>query len=119
MGIGLILPEMILLALLDPSQQFSGTYKYIGGNGGCSDTSLLSVTIITNGSAGNDAQVNVCASTDLFAFLQGNPTAGGTWLDPSGNVFTNPLDPANDPAGMYTYIVNSSGCSDTSYTSLS
>ena len=45
------------------------------------------------------------APTSLFAALGGGPDAGGTWTDPNGNAHSGTVDPANDPAGVYTYMI--------------
>lgn len=58
--------------------------------------------------AGLPASIAVCddgAPVDLFTQLGGTPDLGGTWTDPNGVPFTNPLDPATGSSGAYTYSV--------------
>ncbi|MES2647965.1 MAG: GEVED domain-containing protein [Bacteroidota bacterium] len=79
----------------------SGSYSVTGTNSiGCSNTSQ-SIEVVAAGtplSAGANGTLSLCegttlTTTQLFAALSGNPTAGGTW------------SPVLAGAGTYTYTV--------------
>ncbi|MFT3884118.1 MAG: hypothetical protein QM724_01430 [Flavobacteriales bacterium] len=69
----------------------------------------VSITTVTGGgtpNAGTNGTLPLCATagaTSLFAHLGGTPDAGGTWLDPGGTPRGDLINPATDPAGVYTY----------------
>ncbi|MBL7952808.1 MAG: gliding motility-associated C-terminal domain-containing protein [Flavobacteriales bacterium] len=93
----------------DPSAQYAGTLTYLlTVPPPCvNDTSLVVVTIVQASDAGEDATTASCAdggAIDLFATLNGEPDAGGTWSGPSG--LTNAMFvPGSSEAGTYSYTV--------------
>ncbi|MCB0794002.1 MAG: PKD domain-containing protein, partial [Flavobacteriales bacterium] len=96
--------------LLDPASDPAGVYTYsVAGTAPCpSDAATVTVTINTPPDPGTDGSVALCttdAAVDLFTLLGGTPDAGGGWTDPNGDAFGGLLDPASDPAGVYTYSV--------------
>jgi gliding motility-associated-like protein len=92
------------------------TTIYTVGTGNCTDSVELTVTVLENPDAGQDATVNLeedaTATVDLFDELGGTPDAGGTWTFDGDDVDAT-FDPATDAEGVYTYTVTSeNGCSD-------
>jgi hypothetical protein len=64
--------------------------------------------------AGTDGTARLCsnqAAVDLFTYLQGTPSVGGTWTGPSALV-NGMFDPAVHLAGTYKYEVNNVDCVD-------
>ncbi len=81
-------------------------------DGSCTETYEIELDV-TEVNPGEDAELDICEvddAVDLFTILGGNPDANGTWTDPSGAAFTNPFNPAQDPAGEYTYTVSEGNC---------
>jgi len=73
------------------------------------------VTVTSPPFAGNNASLELCADevpVSLFELLGGNPTAGGSWIDPNGNDFSGTLDPDVALSGTYTYTVFGGLCPD-------
>ncbi len=67
-----------------------------------------SASILTGPDAGSDATATFCrndASVALLPLLGGTPDVGGSWTRPGGAAHSGTLDPATDPAGVYTYTV--------------
>lgn len=96
--------------ILDPAVDISGTYSYILGNGSpCPTVGLVDVTISNTPDPGTPGAGTYCADNaivDLFTLLGGTPQGGGTWADPNNAAHTGLMDPAIDPAGIYTYTIN-------------
>ncbi|UZH54308.1 gliding motility-associated C-terminal domain-containing protein [Salinimicrobium tongyeongense] len=92
------------------------TTTYTVGTGQCTDSAVLTVTVLENPNAGENATVNLeedaTETVDLFAELGGSPETGGTWTF-EGDEVDATFDPATDAEGVYTYTVTSdNGCSD-------
>ncbi len=86
---------------------------YPEGHPLCVTTDQVTVTVTEPGEAGDDAVLDICADgapVDLFPLLGPNADAGGTWLDPSGNVVTMPYDPATMAEGDYEYQIGAIDC---------
>ncbi|MBL7965024.1 MAG: PKD domain-containing protein [Flavobacteriales bacterium] len=85
---------------------------------GCADTLQMAVTVSEPADAGLDGLVRVCPNAplvDLFAQLGGSPFPAGQWSGPGGSPSNGWWNPALDPTGFYSYVVQaSSGCPDTS-----
>ena len=104
----------------------TGVFTYYAEvTGGCSPVTLVDdVTIIFDVSccdyAGDDNTINVCITDspfNLFSILNNNPSPGGIWEDQLGNSISSTFDPANDPGGIYNYIIpaTSTCLSDTAF----
>ncbi|MFT6354091.1 MAG: hypothetical protein ACJAXD_001076, partial [Cryomorphaceae bacterium] len=98
----------------NPATAGSGNYTYTATNSCGSDDVTIFISIETSPNAGNSGPLVVCdngtVSIDLFASLGAGVTTGGTWTGPAGWTLTggNPIfDPTSDPAGAYTYTVQS------------
>lgn len=68
---------------------------------------------VTKTNPGTDGTLVVCETNqavDLFTKLNGSPESGGSWKDPAGNPFTNPLDPATAASGDYVYTLKKGVC---------
>ena len=94
----------------DPVTDVPGAYVYtVAGMAPCPDAqAVVTVTVNLAADAGQDAQLALCDNAAPVVLLQqlgGAPDPGGTWADPNGNAHGGTLDPANDPAGAYTYTV--------------
>ncbi|MBK9195941.1 MAG: hypothetical protein IPO17_13400 [Flavobacteriales bacterium] len=94
----------------DPAVDAPGIYTYtVNGIAPCANaTATVTVTENTAPSAGSNSSVVLCdqaAPSNLFNALAGAPTAGGTWTAPGGAGHSGTVDPAVDPAGVYTYVV--------------
>ncbi|TNE75125.1 MAG: T9SS type B sorting domain-containing protein, partial [Bacteroidetes bacterium] len=81
----------------------------------CASTDDILVSISATPNPGADNQLEVCSSgnpVDLFPLLGPGASTNGSWLDPSGNPINMPYDPVTMPIGIYTYFVDSNGCTD-------
>ncbi len=64
-------------------------------------------------SAGIDNAILVCPQAPTFALLDslgGEPSSGGTWTTPDGNVHSGNFLASTDPAGVYGYEVGEGEC---------
>ncbi len=108
--------------IIDPTMTLTGTETltlsvYPTGHPLCVVTDDITITLSAIPDAGIDASASFCSSgtpSDLFPFLGPTADPTGNWEDPAGNTVTMPYDPATMPAGIYMYIVDASGCIDTS-----
>lgn len=96
--------------VFDPAIHAVGTYVYtVQGQSPCpSGSASVTVTVISEPDAGQDATTTLCSTSstvDLFNILGGTPGAGGTWTTPTGAAFNGQLDPTIHPAGNYTYQI--------------
>ncbi|HQV74178.1 MAG TPA: gliding motility-associated C-terminal domain-containing protein [Flavobacteriales bacterium] len=95
-----------------------GVYELIvQNNGGCGDTALVTLDIVTGPMLGADQSMNICpgGSADLTALYNSNGDTEA-WSF-GGAVFTTPTM-ATD-AGVYTLVVtNATGCTDTAMVTL-
>ncbi|MEE3037492.1 MAG: hypothetical protein VX344_03630, partial [Bacteroidota bacterium] len=92
------------------NESSSGNYNYItyGLNPNCNDTSTLNLTINALPNAGVEGLRLVCSGDlefSLFNELNGNPDAGGIWLNPNSVQVSDSFDPATSPVGEYTYFL--------------
>lgn len=90
-------------SIFNPSIDPSGTYIYtIIGLGSCANSQASLQITVTNGpNAGTNGTADFCSiPADLFTFLGGNPTSGGTWAPALVGGIYNPA--VNNP-GIYTY----------------
>ncbi|NJW55638.1 hypothetical protein, partial [Salinimicrobium oceani] len=90
---------------------------YTIGTGNCLDSVELTVTVVENLLAGENATVNLTDEDteifDLFDELGGTPDEGGIWTDAEGNEIDGSFDPTTDEAGVFTYtIVSDNECED-------
>ncbi|XLS30176.1 gliding motility-associated C-terminal domain-containing protein [Flavobacteriaceae bacterium M23B6Z8] len=96
--------------VFDPAVDTAGTYTYtVAPTSPCtnSDTATIIVNVEQAPFAGNDANVTICendAPVDLTTLLGGSPDTGGVW-SPALTSGTGVFDPAQDPAGTYTYTL--------------
>ncbi|MFK7814663.1 MAG: gliding motility-associated C-terminal domain-containing protein [Maribacter sp.] len=95
--------------VFDPAVDIAGAYTYtLDPTATCpGDESIVTVSIIPQPVAGDDAATEICsndAPIDLFTIIGGTPDAGGTW-SPALASGTGVFDPAVDPDGNYTYTV--------------
>ncbi|MFD2518155.1 T9SS type B sorting domain-containing protein [Salinimicrobium flavum] len=93
------------------------TTIYTVGEGNCTDSAELTVTVLDYLSAGENATVNLeeddTEEVDLFDALGGTPAEGGVWTDADGETVDGTFDPTTDAEGTYTYTVTSdNGCVD-------
>ena len=96
--------------VFDPSIDNAGVYTYtIPATANCSEiSSTVSVAVVLNQNAGEDANIEICendAPVDLFTFINGNPDLAGTWT-PTLTSGSGVFDPSIDTAGEYTYTIN-------------
>ncbi len=100
--------------MFNPLTDPAGVYAYIVDNGACpADSSFITVNVLVGPYAGTDSTITVCANDlpfDMFTYVGNNPDVGGTWEDPNNTPMGNMFDPAINPAGAYTYIVNGGQC---------
>ena len=93
------------------------TTVYTIGTGNCLDSVELTVTVLENLLAGENATVTLTEDdteiVDLFDELGGTPDEDGTWTDAEGNEVDGLFDPTTDEAGVFTYsVVSENGCED-------
>lgn len=98
---------------LDPSNDPAGAYIYtVSGTAPCMNASAtVQVTLVPKPNAGLNGDITTCASAtqvNLFAGLNGTPTAGGYWLDDdlTGQLANGIFDPSGLPPAIYhfTYV---------------
>lgn len=80
----------------------------VAGTGGCAaDSAAFVFDVIAPPNAGTSLSYTTCITTPPFALigLLNGAEAGGSWTDPDGDEVTGIIDPAADPAGLYTYTV--------------
>ncbi|MEP6262338.1 MAG: gliding motility-associated C-terminal domain-containing protein [Gillisia sp.] len=98
--------------VFDPSLDVARQYTYrVEGNDDCpTDTSFITVNIISASNAGENGSVELSREgnpVNLFTYLNGNPDEGGTWTPGNSN---GSFDPAKDEAGVYTYTLTNGNC---------
>ena len=104
----------------------TGNYSYItyGINDLCNDTSFLDLNINKLPEAGIEGYSLVCSGDptfSLFSKLNGNPQAGGVWLNPTNELVNDIFDPSTSIVGTYTYVVEGQNAcpSDSQYVFIS
>ncbi|WP_026839657.1 gliding motility-associated C-terminal domain-containing protein [Gillisia sp. JM1] len=81
------------------------------------DAATYTINVIQGPNAGDDSSVTLSTEQEpvnLFAFIQGNPDAGGTFSPGNAN---GDLDPSNYTSDDYTFtytVTSSNGCIDSS-----
>ncbi len=78
-----------------------------------SRTYNYTITVDGAANAGQDGSVIICTASPMFNMLdslEGTPGSGGTWTGPNGQQHPGILDPAVDPAGVYTYSIGAGNC---------
>ena len=109
--------------IVDPTLLDAGDYTYtVQAIAPCpDDVAIVTVTIDTLPSPGEDAEVAICAnldSLDLFP-LVGVADTVGTWTAPDGSPFSGIFDPATNPTGDYTYtVVGEGACAGVIFSSI-
>lgn len=82
----------------------------------CVTTDDVLVSFSGTPNAGQDSSLFICdngAPEDLFPLLGNNvSTFQAQWFDPNMNPVAMPYDPVTMPAGIYTYLVDSNGCTN-------
>ncbi len=96
----------------NPAIHTPGAYTYtVTGLAPCANaTATLTIGVTQAPNAGGSSSLLLCPEADpidLFDQLAGSPNAGGTWTNASGGPNNGTFDPANNPAGNYTYTVTS------------
>uniref|UniRef100_UPI002FD99FB1 gliding motility-associated C-terminal domain-containing protein n=1 Tax=Flavobacterium sp. TaxID=239 RepID=UPI002FD99FB1 len=96
--------------IFNPSVDPQGVYTYtVSGTSPCtSQSSTVTVSLVSPPNAGSNGLLTVCESgapVDLFASLQGTPDAGGVW-SPALASGSGIFNPSVDPQGVYTYTVS-------------
>ncbi len=104
-------PGVFTGASFNPATAVTGNYTYSIPDNGCGpDSETIFITVETTPNAGNNATVNACPNgvtpINLFAQLGGGVTTGGTWTAPPSGPTNGTFTPG-DPAGVYTYEVES------------
>ena len=95
------------IAQFDAGQHWIVVTLYYNGNPVDEFTVTFNVSPPFNPDAGLFNDTTLCNSGPPFPLLNvldGNPTPGGVWLNPLGQVVNNGLfDPGQSPEGFYTY----------------
>lgn len=93
------------------------TYTLTGypvGYPGCASSDEMEVTLDPSlPFPGQATNIQLCPDAPSFNMMEellGNPTLGGIWLDPDGNVTDEIFDPAVDPSGVYSYAITYEDC---------
>lgn len=99
--------------IVDPTLLDAGDYTYtVQAIAPCpDDLAIISVSIDTLPSPGEDSEVAICANLeglDLFPLL-GVADTIGTWTAPDGSAFNGIFNPATNATGDYTYTVIGEG----------
>lgn len=82
----------------------------------CATTDTVNIFVSVGPYPGEDTTISICptaAAFDLFPLLGPGASTQGSWIDDLGNPFAMPYDPNVSPAGNYTYVTDSLGCTDT------
>ncbi len=94
----------------DPATDPQGKYVYtVAGTAPCTNaTATVQITLVPRPSAGTYGSMTVCTSEtslNLFAGLQGNPQAGGTWADlaGTGHMSNGVFNPSLAGPGTYRF----------------
>jgi mucin-2 len=96
-------------SIFNPSIDTSGIYTYtVSGSGSCANSQASLQITITNGpNAGTNGTADFCSNpANLFAFLGGSPTTGGSW---SPTLVGGIYNPAINNPGIYTYSFSGVG----------
>jgi len=96
------------------SQQLILT-TYPVGHPLCATSDTVQVNISAAPYPGEDTTISICPSAgafDLFPLLGTNVSTMGAWQDANGAPVAMPYDPNVMPAGDYTYVTDSLGCTD-------
>lgn len=99
----------------DPAIDPDGTYIYqiVSGVYDCEDIATVLISVDQPYSAGESTSTIACQGggiIELFQQIDGEPDAGGSWLDPNGMPWAGPwLNPFSDLSGEYTYSVPNNG----------
>lgn len=105
--------------MFNPTVDAPGTYTYtVAGNGPCPpDTATLTIQVVPEINAGEDAVIQVCSHEDAFSLFEWlGPTAqlGGVWTPALPDGLFNPM---TDAGGVYTYTIAAvEGCDQDSAT---
>lgn len=96
--------------IFDPSSDTFGAYTYtLAATASCpSDEAVVTVSLINQPEAGENANVSLCSNDstiDLFTLIGGTPDTGGTW-SPTLASGTGVFDPSVDVSGDYTYTIS-------------
>ncbi|HEY0045979.1 MAG TPA: gliding motility-associated C-terminal domain-containing protein [Flavobacterium sp.] len=107
--------------IFNPAVNAPGVYTYtVAGTAPCPNaTASVTVSVVPEPIAGNNATLNICsnaAAQNLFPLLGNTAQTGGIWT-PALASGTGVFNPAVDPAGTYTYTVTGTApCSNDSAT---
>lgn len=107
--------------VFNPAVDPAGTYVYtVPGNSVCPpDSASVTITIVPDAEAGNNASIQICSNqdpVDLFPLLGASAQIGGTW-SPALASGTGVFNPELDSAGTYTYtVLGTAPCPDDSAT---
>lgn len=81
----------------------------------CSVSDDITISLSANPNAGVDSSIDFCpqgSPIDLYTLLGTTASPNGVWTDASGNSVAMPYDPQVYMPGVYTYQVDSLGCTD-------
>lgn len=114
-------------SIIDPLMTVTGQETltlsvYPIGHPLCVETDDITVSVTAIPDPGVDAAISVCSQgnpVDLLPLLGPTANQTGTWQDPNGNPVVMPFDPTTMPVGDYKYVVNVSGCMDSSIVTVS
>ncbi len=104
-------------SIFDTAEDEGGVYQYIFKSDNCQVAKAnISVSYKKIPNAGTDGEFTICRNgtpIDLFTKLNGDPAPNGSWTpNLSGN--DGVFDPKVDSGGIYTYTINTAGCTPSS-----
>ena len=97
-------------------------FRYVlPGSANCDgDSAVIQITVIPGPNAGTSDPISqVCSDEDPFdlTLLVGSADQDGQWYGPDMAPHADTFDPASDPGGLYTYVVQGiGGCANDSAT---
>ncbi|MCF4102247.1 gliding motility-associated C-terminal domain-containing protein [Gillisia sp. M10.2A] len=101
--------------IFNPADYAPGEYRFsyvTGSTTSCpNDSAFITVTVQEAPNAGEDGSVTLNitdAPVNLFDYLEGTPTAGGTFAPGNAN---GSFDPSTQSGGEYVYTVSNANCS--------
>ncbi|MES2798779.1 MAG: T9SS type A sorting domain-containing protein [Bacteroidota bacterium] len=110
-------PGIVNGSMFNVSTLASGSYDvfYIKKTTCAADTTIATINVYNESSAGDDGTMNVCRNepVSLLEGLAGNIDLGGEWYDPSMNPSVSAITANNIPGQYnYTYITGNGVCPD-------
>jgi gliding motility-associated-like protein len=102
--------------IFDPATDPYGVYRYVVNSSALcpSASSFLTISFTATNPSGEANSINLCANAapvNMTSALNGSPLLGGVWRNALNQIVDDSFNPANEPAGVYSYYYPNVGCS--------